>query len=106
MPDEIQLKVADFGDEGPVFYDHETRTLRGSQYDKARKLVALGLVERTTETSFLIRPIPGYNTRTYIVEITDGNTSCNCQFGNSGRTCSHILSVILFLKKNGEWHGD
>lgn len=103
MPSDIQLHVADFDDEGPIFYDHETRTLQGSQYDKARKLLALDLIKRTTESSFLIFPIPGYNKRTYTVEHSGASWKCNCQWNaTKGRTCSHIIAANLFIKKERE----
>lgn len=98
----MQTRVMDFGNDEPVFYDSEARELRGNQADKAKRFVALGLMRRTGEDSFLVSPLPG-NKTTHLVKKEGGVWNCSCQFNAvNGRTCSHVLAAILFLRRTGE----
>lgn len=97
----MQTKINDDnGDELP-YWDAEQKRLHGNQEYKARRFVELNLVKTTEFSSiFKILPIEGYNSTTYTIEEHAGVYRCNCQFGASGKTCSHVLAVELFKKKD------
>lgn len=68
--------------------------LIGSQEGKAKKLLSLGLVEKTGEFSYTIHPIKGYNITTHYVNMKDN--TCTCQFNRRfNEECAHIKAVIL-----------
>ena len=67
---------------------------------KAHKFIKLGLIKWDTETkAFYCSPIKGYNKTTYTINSVGKEFKCNCQFNcQTGKICSHILAVYLWLK--------
>lgn len=68
-----------------------------AQY-KAQKLLRLSRIHKATDGEYLVLPILGYNSTTYVVKEIMGKLTCNCQRGRSGRRCSHMLAVHLFIE--------
>lgn len=87
------------------YYDEHLKMLRGSRISKARKFVKEKCVVRD-DHGFLVKPIKGYNKRTYEVMTIEGQNGllyCNCQQNTLKKEiCSHILAVELFLKQEKE----
>ena len=87
------------------WYDHRNQNLLHSQRHKVLKLLDYKCVERNGD-GFLVKPIPGYNTRTYtITPIRTGaglmvDIACNCQyFTMKHEPCSHIGAVREWLAR-------
>lgn len=82
------------------FWDSIAQQLHGSQRSKALKFNRLGLVQAMGDGEFQVKPIPGYNSTTYLIEYLDaGSWRCQCQHQNVNHTdCSHILAVLLYLQ--------
>lgn len=78
-------------------YNPQTGLLTKSQQYKIRKLVEHKCIERLGEDTWIVKPIPGYNSTTYtITRGMTGQLSCNCQFFATKQTdCSHIGAMIL-----------
>ena len=81
-------------------YDHLTQKLTQPFNKKAQKLIELGNITKVTDGLYSCAPIPGYNTRTYAIRESMGETRCNCQAGRKGRECSHIQAVRMWQSKN------
>ena len=95
-----------------MYYDHEERKLTASMWEKAIKFVEYGLVE-PKGSYWLVKPIAGYNTRTYTVMRGPMGLECNCQGFqtklkkfNRGEgpkpSCSHCLAVEIFERKRNQ----
>ncbi len=82
---------------GLPHYDHIKGKLSGSQITKARKFVTLGKVVKLSNDRWFVSFIPGYNTRMYIINKSDDDFTCNCQYNKTKNlTCSHIMAVMIF----------
>jgi hypothetical protein len=80
------------------FYDLVTKTLKKSQKEKSIKFIEKDCIKVIGEGLFHVLPIIGYNCRTYTVDIN--RRTCDCQYGTSGRPCSHLFAVIQFIRRN------
>ena len=83
-------------------WDAMSKTLSGSQKSKALKFNRNNLIKPDGKGSFQVLPIEGYNTTTYTVDY-NGGWKCNCQWHcKNNADCSHILAVMLYLKRRGK----
>ena len=87
------------------YYDHLLKELKHSQEYKIQKFLDHDCVVFVGNNTFEVRPIEGYNTRTYTVNMGGNEPTCNCQYcvmerkkGRSG-ICSHIGAVLMYLKE-------
>ena len=78
------------------YYDHEAHQLRHPQESKIRKILDHGcLVD--VGNKFECRPIEGYNTTTYTLELTASGITCNCQGYHKRGSCSHQEALRRWL---------
>jgi len=84
-------------------WDAISKTLHGSQLDKARKFNRMHLISPGNNGVFFCLPIPGYNSTTYEMKKTElGVWTCNCQHNvQTGMQCSHILALMLYFNNLG-----
>lgn len=86
------------------YYDHIKRELKHSQRHKAMKFLEHNCIIPAADGIYQCLPIPGYNTRVYILkQKPDGSWSCNCQGYISKEArgefpiCSHIYALLVYL---------
>jgi hypothetical protein len=101
------------------YFDEWKGELTHSQRHKADEFLNQDLIQYSTGGKFICLPIPGYNTRTYVMQRKDGSWICNCQgFVMKERAyasglspnlpfCSHLLALhhAFREKRFGGNHG-
>ena len=85
------------------FYDAVEGKLHGRRISKAQNFLKHSCIEMFSVNELVCRPIEGYNKTTYLIlRNMTGGFSCNCQYNRlKGKTCSHIIAAIAFLKRGG-----
>lgn len=95
-PDEVQ------------YYSHHAQELKHTQQHKIDKFLEHGcIVYDNVEKCFKCLPIPGYNSRTYVLlnKTVDKSFICTCQGfvtalkKNGKGSCSHVGALYEFLKR-------
>lgn len=83
------------------YWDHIKEELKNpSIYNKAVKFVRAGCVKYDGLNTWLVGPLEGYNTRTYIItkiknDVGEYEFKCSCQGFNKNALCSHSIAVKL-----------
>jgi len=95
-----------------MYYSHHAKEVNNSIKHKAQIFLDMDLVEYDFDVKcYIVKPIAGYNTRTYTIQKRKTGFECNCQGcqtkikkglydpeKQSLTACSHILAVYLLLK--------
>ena len=112
--------LTDFIKPDVQYFDEWKGELSHTQRYNADQFLELGLVQYASDGRFICLPIPGYNTRTYVMQRKEGGFVCNCQgfvmkarLLNQGLSpnppfCSHLLALYHAFKNhqfNGGEHG-
>jgi hypothetical protein len=114
--------------DGPVMaedvqhYDHYEEKLKHSQEHKAKKFIEHNCIKYNRDGQcFVCEPIPGYNTRTYVMrKKLDGRFRCNCQcitsqehkvkagilLEDAMKPCSHIAALIMMFRQKKFTRGE
>lgn len=95
------------------FYSHHAQELKQSQQHKIEKFLEHDCIKYDSlEKVFYCGPIPGYNSRTYLIhnKTVDKSFCCTCQgfitqLKKTGHgSCSHIGALYETLKRRNLGH--
>jgi len=83
--------------------DNTGKVISDAILTKAEKFLSAGLVEKLPDgydrSRYIVKPIEGYNNTAYTVYLSyDGQDvigSCNCQYAQYNKLCSHLLAVLI-----------
>lgn len=80
------------------YFDEKTGTLKHPQEHKIEQILLHRCLVEVGGGKYNCRPIAGYNSRTYELQVYSGSRiTCNCQGYVKRGTCSHEVALIRFL---------
>lgn len=64
---------------------------------KIKQILLHGCFHAVGLGKYICRPIAGYNSSTYELDISTGYTTCNCQGFRKKKECSHAEALRRYL---------
>ena len=84
------------------YFDEKSGMLKHPQEHKIEQILLHRCLVEIGGGKYNCRPIAGYNSRTYELQIYAGpKITCNCQGYNKRGTCSHEQALIRYLATSG-----